>query len=214
MLAGSVHQHALTPAGMNSSTSSWNTETQQSLLTPTSSIVPATNVQSNPADVRQDLPSVTNDLNWINSEQPALQANDNFAAWLFQSPGSQNDELNLANMPFLDFGLEYSPKDIWSFEDLLSDPTATNEAPYTEGDAEQGQAKRAFASRKSISQERATEISQTLLRWLQKERRTVQDPTSLLFCLDSRFPNLNLDVLDNLVANYCKMKSSSGRLGS
>ncbi|KAI7362363.1 hypothetical protein KC354_g7342 [Hortaea werneckii] len=38
-----------------------------------------------------------------------LQASDNFASWLFDSPGSQQQEFNLTNLPFLDFGLDYSP---------------------------------------------------------------------------------------------------------
>ncbi|KAI7081063.1 hypothetical protein KC352_g41417, partial [Hortaea werneckii] len=45
-----------------------------------------------------------------------LQASDNFASWLFDSPGSQQQEFNLTNLPFLDFGLDYSPSELWNFE--------------------------------------------------------------------------------------------------
>jgi len=46
----------------------------------------------------------------------AMQANDNFATWLFDSPGSQEQGFDLTHLPFIDFGLDCSPNDIGDFD--------------------------------------------------------------------------------------------------
>lgn len=38
------------------------------------------------------------------------QANDSFATWLFDSPGSQNVGYDFSNMPFLDFGMDFADR--------------------------------------------------------------------------------------------------------
>ncbi|KAK3680492.1 hypothetical protein LTR37_021205 [Vermiconidia calcicola] len=48
------------------------------------------------------------------------QPNDNFATWLFDSPGSHNDAFDFNNVPFLDFGMEYASRDFWSFDQTQS----------------------------------------------------------------------------------------------
>ena len=50
------------------------------------------------------------------------QYNDNFASWLFNSPGSQFQNFDLSNLPYVDFGLDYcSPlNEIWNLEPFTS----------------------------------------------------------------------------------------------
>jgi hypothetical protein len=53
----------------------------------------------------------------LNSISNNDQSNDNFAAWLFDSPGSHNSGFDFNNMPFLDFGMDFAPNDVWTFDD-------------------------------------------------------------------------------------------------
>lgn len=45
------------------------------------------------------------------------QTNENFASWLFDSPGSHNSGFDFNNMPFLDFGMDYSMSNMFGLED-------------------------------------------------------------------------------------------------
>lgn len=74
---------------------------------------------------------------WLTTEQGgvegylgAAQSNENFAAWLFDSPGSQQQDFNLANLPFMDFGMQYSPNDIWNFDPSAA-PLQTEPSTYS-----------------------------------------------------------------------------------
>jgi hypothetical protein len=67
-----------------------------------------------PALPNQFSPPNTNLLNSIPNND---QSNDNFAAWLFDSPGSHTSGFDFNNMPFLDFGMDFAPNDVWAFDD-------------------------------------------------------------------------------------------------
>lgn len=110
-----------TPAA--SGTSSWPQMAQpQSLPTPSL-------VQPQPSPMNRQLPPLSSlpayNSPWLgqtpmtgfNDDLNGDQTNENFATWLFDSPGSHNSGFDFNNMPFLDFGMDYSMSDMWGLED-------------------------------------------------------------------------------------------------
>lgn len=73
-------------------------------------------------EMRTSVPALPNQFsppntNLLNSIPNNDQSNDNFAAWLFDSPGSHASGFDFNNMPFLDFGMDFAPNDVWTFDD-------------------------------------------------------------------------------------------------
>ena len=97
---------------------------QQSLPTPGPTIT-----QTRPSPTNRQLPPLSSlpayNSPWMdqgavgtfNTDLNGDQTNDNFATWLFDSPGSHNSGFDFNNMPFLDFGMDYSMNDMWALED-------------------------------------------------------------------------------------------------
>lgn len=137
------------------------------------------------------------------------QANDNFAAWLFESPGSHYDDFNLTNLSFLDFGLEYSPKDTWNFDPPTFNTDSAGASSHQPAQSVGGATPGSDSSheRGTISEQRHSEVIAliSLFAWKQRGQKgsLTQDPNHLLFSGDGQnFPNVTAGVLDNLMANY------------
>lgn len=96
----------------------------QPLLTPSLGAI-----QSRPIAVDRQLPPLSSlaptNSQWLGQTSiPAFHndlstdhSTDNFAAWLFDSPGSHNSGFDFNNMPFLDFGMDYSMNDMWGIDE-------------------------------------------------------------------------------------------------
>lgn len=137
------------------------------------------------------------------------QANDNFAAWLFESPGSHYDDFNITNLSFLDFGLEYSPQDTWNFDAPTwgADQTAPSGGQTRQSLSGATPGSDASFDRGAISERRHTEVISmiSLFAWKQRGQRgpLTYANDHILFSPDGQtFPNLTAGVLDNLMANY------------
>lgn len=137
------------------------------------------------------------------------QANDNFAAWLFESPGSHYDDFNITNLSFLDFGLEYSPQDTWNFDDPALNTDQADASGRQTGQSLSGATPGSDTSfdRGAISERRHMEVVSmiSLFAWKQRGKKgPLAYPTDhVLFSADGQnFPNLTGAVLDNLMANY------------
>jgi len=73
----------------------------------------------------------------FNEDLAADQSTDNFATWLFDSPGSHNSGFDFNNIPFLDFGMDYSMSDMWGLDesgmqDLLGNRTYSSNSVTSE----------------------------------------------------------------------------------
>lgn len=141
--------------------------------------------------------------------EEAGQANDNFAAWLFESPGSHYDDFNITNFSFLDFGLEYSPQDTWNLDGASLNAEQAGLSSGQTGQALSGATPGSDASfdRGAISEPRHTEVISmiSLFAWKQRGQRGPLNYANdhILFSPDGQtFPNLTAGVLDNLMANY------------
>ena len=207
----SVQQARMAAAASLSSLPTWTSGGRPSLPSPESSLLTTdasslVGMDGMLAQVAEPTLSASIATTWNAANDPSTQANDNFAAWLFESPGSQHDEFNITNMPFLDFGLEYSPKDVWNLEDYASTieppgsadnhatPTSSRDQPVTTSRIH------------GVSEETRTEVSRLLAHFLAKHRNRLyaaSDQTRLLYTVDSQtFPNLSTGMLDKFIANY------------
>ncbi|RMY23310.1 hypothetical protein D0867_02131 [Hortaea werneckii] len=139
-----------------------------------------------------------------------LQASDNFASWLFDSPGSQQQEFNLTNLPFLDFGLDYSPSELWNFEhNAASFGSVATPSLQTPSDTATDQLVDARRAQRAIrmSESRREHLVSIIVGFLRKRRtpsiHIQAAPESVLF-IDERqsLPNLTTDVFEYLLKAY------------
>ncbi|CAK4020088.1 Zinc finger [Lecanosticta acicola] len=185
----------------------WAVPPPETLLTPGTSTMSAGPSLSIPLDGSEAQSSASDGHHWVAANTFSTQTNDNFANWLFESPGSQYSEFNLTNLPFLDFGLDYSPKDLWNFDDhgSNSDPHGSGSHPVTPNIAPGVVNTHPYDKR--VSEQLKAQIVTLLAQFCRKEHEKSaawrQVPDHLLFSPDGQhFPNLNADVLDNLLATY------------
>lgn len=165
---------------------SWNAESE---ATQSSSAIVPQPPSSSHADGTITSTSLDCDpIVWPPGEDLAAQTNDNFAAWLFESPGSHDEGFNLASGPFVDFGLDYSPKDMWDLGSL----TVDFEVPGLK------------QSEGSISETRKDEITSMLSQFLSKQRgqHASRSPDHMLYMRNDSFPNLTIELLDKFAANF------------
>lgn len=127
-------------------------------------------------------------LPWSLDDELSVQTNDNFAAWLFESPNSHDGGFNLTSGPFLDFGLDYSPQNIWDPDPLTFDFTPANNEQ----------------AKGSISEHRRTEVTSMLSQFVNKQRgqHLNRSRDHVLYMADNSFPNVSIELLDSFVANY------------
>lgn len=195
-------------------------------------------VQTQPSPENRQLPPLSSlssyNSPWLgqasvgafNEELNVDQNNDNFATWLFDSPGSHNSGFDFNNMPFLDFGMDYSMNDMWGLEDggmqgllgsrTYSSNSVTSEPRHLEVEEDphihisenrRGPASRAtllvlmadFKSRRSV-------LLDLLSTFMTKKRprtdRTTQ-PDSILFDAGSgQWPNMSASVLESCIATF------------
>jgi hypothetical protein len=133
----------------------------------------------------------------------ATQANDNFAAWLFDSPNSQEQDFeSWANLPFVDFGMNYSPANIWEYDfhgpTLL--PTQEPSAPFFNDITPLDQHIR-------IQEHRRDRIVTMIASFYVKKRppnmQENQRETSVLYNLAGQtFPNVTAKVLENCMSTF------------
>ena len=139
-----------------------------------------------------------------------LQASDNFASWLFDSPGSQQQEFNLTNLPFLDFGLDYSPSELWNFEhNAASFGSVATPSLQTPSDTATDQLVDARRAQRAVrmSESRREHLVSIIVGFLRKRRTPsiqVQAATESVLFIDERqtLPNLTTDVLEYLLKAY------------
>lgn len=139
----------------------------------------------------------------------AAQSNENFAAWLFDSPGSQQQEFNLTNLPFVDFGMGYSPTEMWNFDSVqpeISSSTAQDgrspvfpeKVPIDLPNLD---------SHIRVSELRREQISSTLSSFWSKNRHSSCDVSlsrdSVLYTTGvNKWPNLTIQVLEHCLIAY------------
>lgn len=130
------------------------------------------------------------------------QIGDNFAAWLFDSPGSQPQPFDLANLPYFDFGIDYSPNDLWTFDPSLGQgPRETHRTPSI---AEQFDDP---AAHLRINERRMVDITHTLSTYYMRKRPPGCDvfavaDTVLYHPSEYEWPNLTKHVLESCIAAF------------
>lgn len=155
---------------------------------------------------------------WLPPEQAgvegylsAAQSNENFAAWLFDSPGSQQQDFNLTNLPFMDFGMQYSPNDIWNFDQSAA-PLHAEPPPY---DAQASAATLEDANHGTVVKDQHFHVSDRLRERIvdmitsfwHKKRPEIPDGSiermSVLFNVDGRrWPNLTAPMLESCLVTF------------
>lgn len=136
----------------------------------------------------------------------AMQANDNFASWLFDSPGSQQQEFDLTNLPFVDFGMECSPTDIWNFEQLDSVSAPDMTSPLKTLIEEPHDDKRADRHVR-MSASRRDHLASIVVGFMLKRRppivQTEAPRDSVLFLGETNnLPNISLELLETFLRAY------------
>ena len=137
-LQNAAHAHspnALEPESM--AISRWQDEDVHQLLTPSSAVVQnvhRTATQLN--DSRISMPTAEEQhSSWLSSTDPSNpvndQSNDNFASWLFASPGSHNSGFDFNSIPFVDFGIEFGSNGIWSFDEYSTEMSNLGNRTYS-----------------------------------------------------------------------------------
>lgn len=142
------------------------------------------------------------------------QGNENFVTWLFDSPGSQQQNFDLSNyLPYVDFSLDYcSPMNDFSHFDSnqstvnasvgesLSTPPVAN--ALRENSDYYG-----LNSHLRVSIDCKSKIVHSISLFLAKKRPPgMQDATAetdLLFTIDGKdFPNLTTNILENCLSSF------------
>lgn len=178
------------------------------------------------ADSRQDvLLGVGTDMpGWIQNGMlenhsgfatiPTQQSNDNFVTWLFDSPGSQQQNFDLSDyLPYVDFSLDYcSPTNDFSQSESnqtivnASTGSSLNMPPvpnaFREGTDEYG-----TNSHLCISTRCRSKIAHSITSFLAKKHPPgmpdAMEETDLLFSTDGKdFPNLTINVLENCLSSF------------
>ncbi|CAD0087819.1 unnamed protein product, partial [Aureobasidium vineae] len=140
--------------------------------------------------------------------------NGNFVSWLFDSPGSQQQNFDLSNyLPYVDFGLDYcSPmNDLWQFDsnqgtinasvgNSLAAPTVADTLCEIPGD-------RCLNSHVRVSTKCRSRIVQSINSFLEKKRppglQEAVGNEGLLFSTDGKdLPNLTRKVLENCLSSF------------
>ena len=181
---------------------------------PGSSYVPGipTPTSIRPTDSITSVPNVQDQLNASTMDQfDAItnndQSNENFAAWLFDSPGSHNSGFDFNNMPFFDFGMDFAPLDIWNFDEP-SINLAQNVGARTYSSASIASDYRPDReSHLYISDERRMEIIRLLSSFMGKKpprSEVLTQPDSILYAVQLEWPNLTVAVLENCIAAFWK----------
>lgn len=139
------------------------------------------------------------------------QSTDGFAAWLFDSPGSQDPEFDLTNLPF-DIGLDYyTPTDFWSFENMP--PMVSPQPSYNYNSFERSSSMTEIPtstfgeeSHLNISQRRRDQIADKLTTYMNKKRAvnlgayTRED--SIFHNSTENWPNVTTIVLQNCISAF------------
>lgn len=142
------------------------------------------------------------------------QGNENFVTWLFDSPGSQQQNFDLSNyLPYVDFSLDYcSPmNDFTQFDsnqttinasvgNSLSTPPVANALRESHGNY-------GLSSHLRVSTECRSKIVHSINLFLAKKRPPgMQDATAetdLLFTTNGNdFPNLTTNILENCLSSF------------
>lgn len=138
------------------------------------------------------------------------QANENFAAWLFDSPGSQPQSFDMSHLPFFDFGIDYSPNDLWSFDPSVTDeplpgPRVHSESSQSYTDASYAQQTHPGHTR--IGESRRADIVSTIgSYWRKKKPPSIEWPTArdsvLHHCGEHDWPNVTAEMLEGCIEAF------------
>ena len=132
------------------------------------------------------------------------QSNDNFAAWLFDSPNSHNSGFDFNNVPFLDFGMDFAANDVWTFDDYSTGLTPVLPRTYstTSVTSDHRPDREAHLY---ISEDRRVAIIRLMSAFMGKKplrSETMAVATSILFGSELDWPNLTVAVLETCVAAF------------
>lgn len=133
------------------------------------------------------------------------QPNDNFAAWLFDSPGSHNSGFEFNNMPFLDFGMDFAPADVWTFDDYTTGLTPAFNARAYSNASVASDYRPDREPHLYISEERRIAIIGLLSAFMGKKPlrgEILNEQSSILFGNHSDWPNLTVTVLESCVTAF------------
>ena len=182
----------------------------QPLLTPDSSVTqPGTSDGQSMPNANEMWRNSAIDNGAGNALTSGDQANDNFAAWLFDSPGSHNSGFDFTNLPFLDFGMDYSSNDIWNIDEgasNLSNSLAGRTYSTSTITPRQNAFDTVIDSHVHIGDERHSELVGTLSAFMGKKKPPIDimsQPGSILFQIDAGYwPNLTVQVLESCTSAF------------
>ncbi|KAI5274892.1 hypothetical protein E4T47_02015 [Aureobasidium subglaciale] len=184
-----------------------------------------TRLEVDVADAHQDVPLQTEGQapDWIQTGMlenhsdflttSPQQGNENFASWLFDSPGSQQQNFDPSNfLPYVNFGLDYcSPiNDLWQFDVNQSAITAhAHNALAASPVADLIRGRPHAHSHAQCSAELRSRVVSSINSFLGKKRpqamQSVLQEDALLFSPDGRdLPNVTNTVLEDCLASFWK----------
>lgn len=144
-------------------------------------------------------------FNLMNNVTANQQSNDNFATWLFDSPGSHNSAFDFNNVPFLDFGMDFAPTDMWNFDDYstgltdLQGPRTFSSASIT-SDQRPDREPHLY-----IYESRRRSVLSLLSTFMGKKPPRSEigtQPDSVLYWNQLDWPNLTVDVLEGCLSAF------------
>ena len=179
-----------------------------------SSYAPAlpTPTSTRPTDSITSVPNFPNQLNTsaidhLEAMPNNDQSNENFAAWLFDSPGSHNSGFDFNNMPFLDFGMDFAQNDVWNFDDPSSGFTQNLGARTYSSASIASDYRPDRESHLYVSDERRMEIIRLLSNFMGKKpprSEVLAQPDSIMYGHQMEWPNLTVAVLESCIAAFWK----------
>lgn len=133
-----------------------------------------------------------------------IESTDNFASWLFESPKSQNYDFDLTNLPYIDFGVDFSPSTAndtalrSSVADLGIPAAADSWTPTTLDWTPDAHS--------SIPEARRQEVIQLVQIFIRKSKRSKQQDYTLEGIIyhseTGELPHLTAHVLENITQAF------------
>lgn len=176
-------------------------------MQPGYSVPPAQESVMDPSTINSAmLPSQSMSTPWLPLDQAdGMGPTDNFASWLFESPKSQpNYDFDLTNLPYIDFGVDFSPGT--ATDTALRSSVADMGFPATGDSWTPTTLDWSLDAHSSISETRRQEIVQLMQIFIRKSKRSRQPDyilEGILFQNEAgELPNLTTSVLENTVQSF------------
>lgn len=156
-------------------------------------------------DTSLEASTMMSDSIWQDSANEVDRSNDNFAAWLFDTPGSQSHAFSL-NLPFFEYGTQTSPG-TWDYDQFIigtGDAETQNMAFLDSGIYPHCAPLPAVDHATNISERRREEIASVVCSFARKKANAVPethlgDEADVLYGITSNLPNLSVSLLGSLM---------------